>query len=147
MRRALLFAVPLLAACSNAPDVIWLGQFESPCISASDCNGQPCLMVDGFSACTSTCYARSQECGQGYACDVELMACAPRPGGECRDGYVRCGPSFPPCCSGSACVDFGEWGARCAPVRCRHDDDCRPGFCCIDAGSENVCAPPTYCGG
>jgi hypothetical protein len=152
MRALLVLAIPMLAACSSSPDLIPLGQFESPCESESDCQDGPCLVIDGFGSCSTRCYGSDAYCGDGYRCDARIDACVPITDGECRDRNSRCGPSFSPCCSGSACVDFGEWGPRCARVGCRADTGCDTGygftgFCCIEAGDDTVCAPPTYCDG
>jgi hypothetical protein len=152
MRALLVLAISMLAACSSSPELIWLGELESPCESESDCQDGPCLIVDGFAACSTFCYGSAAYCGRGYRCDARIDACVPIADGECRDRHSRCGPSFSPCCPGTACVDFGEWGARCARVGCAAGTICDDysssnGFCCIEAGDDTVCAPPTYCNG
>lgn len=144
MRSLVLVAAVLATACSNAPDVIWLGQFESPCETSADCHGDPCLQIDGTGSCTIPC---GTYCPDNYECDAELDVCRPVRAGACRRLHERCGPSYPACCNGTACVDFEGWGPRCATVDCRREGfGCDSGFCCIDVGTtESVCAPPTYC--
>lgn len=144
--RAWPLAMALLLGCSNAPEVVSLGEFESPCTSSDDCFGEPCLILDGFGTCTESC-AESRTCRSGYTCDTTQGACVPSPAGMCRDDGQRCGPHFARCCEGYGCVEFDDWGPRCAPVGCNLNDPlgCGNGFCCVAAGPDTVCAPPTYC--
>ncbi|HJL14836.1 MAG TPA: hypothetical protein RMH99_04220 [Sandaracinaceae bacterium LLY-WYZ-13_1] len=84
-----------------------------------------------------------------YVCDLSVEACVPTGAEQCIGTYARCGPSFAPCCEGTACADFEGWGPRCTPTGCdRRDFDyysCGDGFCCVTVGDGSVCAPPTYC--
>ncbi len=132
--------------CSNAPETISIGEFESPCTSTDDCNSGPCLVIDGFGTCTQSCSSGSH-CPAGYVCDQTQRACVPSISGQCRELYDRCGPHYPRCCDGLGCVEFEDWGPRCVTVGCAYGGShrCEPGFCCLEVGSDTVCAPPTYC--
>ncbi|MBX3269677.1 MAG: hypothetical protein KF729_05425 [Sandaracinaceae bacterium] len=131
----------LLAACGNAPDVIPLGTFESPCEGAQDCESGLCLSVDGRGSCTASCDFGCRAGEDAYVCVSGI--CAPRIGGPCRNETRRCGPSFDGCCGGLACVEWPDWGARCTQVDCT-PSRCWSG-CCVPAGDTRVCAPPIYC--
>jgi hypothetical protein len=139
-------ALMLLAAgCSNAPETIWLGEFESPCRTSADCDDGPCLVIDGVGTCTERCRA-SGECPDNYVCRADQGACVPSGGGSCRQSGDRCGPQYPACCDGYGCVEFDDWGPRCVRVGCDpHDDYECGGFCCVAADTNTVCAPPSYC--
>jgi hypothetical protein len=53
-----------------------------------------------------------------------------------------CGlPGDEPCCDGSSCTDFGNWGGTVCAAECDAHEDCGTG--CCDRG---VCAPEEFCG-
>jgi hypothetical protein len=157
MRRYALGLMIVLGGCSNDPEVVWLGEHESPCETGADCmveggntGGPPrvCLRIDGHGSCTETC-TDSSTCPVNYACVLPEGVCAPSGDGVCRDVHARCGPSFPPCCYPLGCVDFEGWGPRCVRVGCGPGGitSCPSDFCCVQAGSDTVCSPPTHCPG
>ncbi|MCA9605293.1 MAG: hypothetical protein KC619_06850 [Myxococcales bacterium] len=145
MRVRLLFLACLAAGCSNPPGIRSTGEYESPCETGDDCLTGLCLQTDGFGACTQRCDGGGW-CPNGYTCVDGI--CAATPGGVCRDEHERCGPSYPPCCGGLACADWPGWGARCSQLGCIPDPlssyTCWSS-CCVEAGGETVCAPPSYC--
>lgn len=149
MRWCLALSVLVVCGCSNGDELIPTGEHESPCgAGVGECSiGFVCLQIDDFGTCTARCSTGSDRCHANYVCDASLGACVPSGAGTCRQLHGRCGPSFPRCCSGMACVDFGEWGSRCAEVGCARDRDCDSytGFCCVSVGADTVCAPPTHC--
>jgi len=150
MRPSLPVLAVLLGACwlgcSNAPDIVSSGRQEAPCASGDDClDGYACIRTGKASFCSQKCARFDSTCPSGYRCSTEQEICVPTREGECRSGHERCGAEFDPCCSGTACVDWADWGAVCSP-RCAADENCWSG-CCLPVSGESrgVCAPPAHC--
>ena len=143
--RAVILVAVLLLVCSNGPPYMTLGDVESYCVAAEDCQpGLFCLAVDEARYCTPAC-ASDADCGTAHACSRTEGICRPVREGTCRAPDRRCGPSFDPCCSGSVCVEFPPFGAYCTRERCNEDFDCASGCCAPVSGGGRICAPPSYC--
>ncbi len=133
----------LALGCTNAPEMVWLGQFESPCNTSADCESGPCLILEpGNGICTESCQT---SCTTNYTCDATQHVCVPSGGGMCRASGAPCGAHYPVCCGGLDCVQFDGWGTRCARVGCTDSYGCSNEFCCVPSGNTTVCAPPTFC--
>ena len=144
MRARWLVLAWLIAGCSNPADLRPTGDYESPCETGADCLTGLCLQTDGFGACTQPCDGAGR-CPNGYTCVDGICAATSR--GMCRAEHDRCGPSYPACCDGLACADWPGWGARCSRLGCSLSSAYYTCWssCCVEAGGETVCAPPSYC--
>ncbi len=58
-----------------------------------------------------------------------------------------CGlPGQDPCCTGTSCVDFGNFGSTQCVMQCEQDSDCPTGCCGPTTNGQRVCSPMEFCG-
>ncbi len=99
--------------------------FGNSCTGNGDCQGGLCYQTGTGGYCTQPC--RSQECGFGYACQVDE---------EGNDVYAACFPWMPDAVEGAACTSNnqcqGDWcgtTSQCTSI-CFTSSDCISGWTC-----------------
>jgi hypothetical protein len=62
-------------------------------------------------------------------------------------GHQACGlPGDQPCCTGTSCIDFRDFGAQQCAQACKTSADCDTGCCQADGAGDFVCSPKEFCG-
>jgi hypothetical protein len=58
-----------------------------------------------------------------------------------------CGlPGQDPCCDGTSCIDFHNFGSTQCVMECKADTDCPTGCCGPTTNGKRVCSPAEWCG-
>jgi hypothetical protein len=58
---------------------------------------------------------------------------------------ASCLPGEDPCCTGTSCTNFGDFGGQVCAELCQTGADCESG-CCVAGSDGNVCADASWCG-
>lgn len=121
-----LFIAAGTCGCSGESD-------EDGCIADAECEGYACVRPDGAASgrCLTQCLT-SEDCGAGFACNVDQICEPGAEGFPCVDDDG--------CASGHSCGQDGECSADDSPASCRDDSECA-GYACdtIEADEGGVC--------